>query len=105
MFRTTTVERPPRYRLQLTPLPVLRSFDLGRYLQPSPSPCPSPPPSLPLPPSPSRSTRMSQAVASSALHAHDVDMWVVRGAPAPFEVVWRNLGMGVQERDTRRLLL
>ncbi|PNW79626.1 hypothetical protein CHLRE_08g360564v5 [Chlamydomonas reinhardtii] len=50
-------------------------------------------------------TRMSQAVASSALHAHDVDMWVVRGAPAPFEVVWRNLGMGVQERDTRRLLL
>ncbi|KAG2435998.1 hypothetical protein HYH02_011711 [Chlamydomonas schloesseri] len=50
-------------------------------------------------------TRMSQAVASCSLHAHDVDMWVVRGAPAPFEVVWKNLGMGVAERDSRRLLL
>ncbi|KAG2426181.1 hypothetical protein HXX76_013162 [Chlamydomonas incerta] len=49
--------------------------------------------------------RMSQSVAACSLHAHDVDMWRVRGAPAPFEVVWKNLGMGVNERDSRRLLL
>ncbi|KAG2494790.1 hypothetical protein HYH03_007033 [Edaphochlamys debaryana] len=50
-------------------------------------------------------TRMAQAVSAAALHANDVKTWRVQGAPAPFEVVWRNLGLTLHARSGRRILL
>ena len=34
---------------------------------------------------------MAQGVASNSLHAHDETVWRISGAPAPNEVVWRNV--------------
>ncbi|GLC42964.1 hypothetical protein PLESTB_000282200 [Pleodorina starrii] len=50
-------------------------------------------------------TRMSQAVASNSLHHHDVDAWRVHNAPAPFELVWKNLGLTMPVKSGRLYIL
>ncbi|KAG2482060.1 hypothetical protein HYH03_018986 [Edaphochlamys debaryana] len=47
-------------------------------------------------------TRTAQAVGSAALHAHTERSWLVGPAPAPFELVWPNLGLTGAERGARR---
>ncbi|KAG2451091.1 hypothetical protein HYH02_004359 [Chlamydomonas schloesseri] len=50
-------------------------------------------------------TRMAQGVASNSLHAHDETVWRITGAPAPNEVVWRNLPMTHPVRSGRLYIL
>eukprot|EP00198_Chlamydomonas_reinhardtii_P005760 XP_001695096.1 ERD4-related membrane protein [Chlamydomonas reinhardtii] len=50
-------------------------------------------------------TRMAQGVASNSLHAHDETVWRISGAPAPNEVVWRNLPMTHPVRSGRLYIL
>ncbi|GIL54579.1 hypothetical protein Vafri_10327, partial [Volvox africanus] len=46
-----------------------------------------------------------QAVAANSLHHHDVNAWRVHLAPAPFEVVWKNLGLTMTAKTGRLYLL
>ncbi|PNH02372.1 putative membrane protein C2G11.09 [Tetrabaena socialis] len=50
-------------------------------------------------------TRMAQAVGASSMHHHDVKCWRVANAPAPPELVWKNLGMTLPLKSSRRYLL
>ncbi|KAG2435999.1 hypothetical protein HYH02_011712 [Chlamydomonas schloesseri] len=50
-------------------------------------------------------TRMAQSVASNSLHAHDETAWRISPAPAPIEVVWKNLMMTHAVRSGRLWLL
>ncbi|KXZ47792.1 hypothetical protein GPECTOR_33g674 [Gonium pectorale] len=50
-------------------------------------------------------TRTAQAVGANTLHSHDVNNWRVHVAPAPFEVVWKNLGMTTPMKTGRLYIL
>ncbi|KXZ47794.1 hypothetical protein GPECTOR_33g676 [Gonium pectorale] len=50
-------------------------------------------------------TRMAQAVGANSLHSHDINTWRVQNAPAPFEVVWKNLGMTTPMKAGRLYIL
>ncbi|GFR49707.1 hypothetical protein Agub_g11860 [Astrephomene gubernaculifera] len=50
-------------------------------------------------------TRMSQAVAANSLLSHDETYWRVQNAPAPFEVVWKNLALTLPVKSGRLYIL
>ncbi|EFJ43788.1 ERD4-related membrane protein [Volvox carteri f. nagariensis] len=50
-------------------------------------------------------TRMAQAVSANSLHSHDENAWRVQNAPAPFEVVWKNLSLTMPIKNGRLYLL
>ncbi|GIL54578.1 hypothetical protein Vafri_10327 [Volvox africanus] len=50
-------------------------------------------------------TRTAQAVAANSLHSHDENAWRVQGAPAPFELVWKNLSFTMPIKNGRLYIL
>ncbi|GIL80074.1 hypothetical protein Vretimale_12911 [Volvox reticuliferus] len=50
-------------------------------------------------------TRTAQAVAANTLHSHDENAWRVQGAPAPFELVWKNLSFTMPIKNGRLYIL
>ncbi|KXZ47791.1 hypothetical protein GPECTOR_33g673 [Gonium pectorale] len=50
-------------------------------------------------------TRMAQAVGANSLHSHDENAWRLQNAPAPFEVIWKNLSMTMPIKSGRLYIL
>ncbi|KAG2426171.1 hypothetical protein HXX76_013152 [Chlamydomonas incerta] len=50
-------------------------------------------------------TRTAQAVSSNSMHHHNVTVWRVQGAPAPFEVIWKNLALTLPIKSGRNWIL
>ncbi|PNH02374.1 hypothetical protein TSOC_011657 [Tetrabaena socialis] len=50
-------------------------------------------------------TRIAQSVGANSLMSHSENAWRVKTAPAPFEVVWKNLSMTMPIKSGRLYLL
>ncbi|KAG2435994.1 hypothetical protein HYH02_011707 [Chlamydomonas schloesseri] len=50
-------------------------------------------------------TRTAQAISSNSMHHHNVTTWRVQGAPAPFEVIWKNLALTLPIKSGRNWTL